>query len=167
MTAFEPTPQACAAAARAAMLAGIARRRTLFASAGNERTLEIIADLLDIVALSFYEEEPTAADGIPADARLALAEAESTAVDTPGAGFPPEFGQYVTHALDHRPLQTPASPGITGCDLADEDTQLALALDALHAHLATAVTEAVAQALLEGVFALHDRRADLARFARG
>ncbi|MFI2764927.1 hypothetical protein ACH5A3_39865 [Streptomyces echinatus] len=166
MTAFEPTEQARAAAVRAAALAGIARRRTLFASAWNGRALLVIADLLDIVALSFYEEEPTA-DGLPDGARLALSEAETAATDAPGTGFPAGFGQYVTHALDRRPLATLARFGLTGCGLADDDAQLVAALDTLHGHLASAATETVAQALLEAVFALHDKRADLAQLAQG
>lgn len=167
MTVFEPTPQARAAAARAAVLAGIARRRTLFTSARTGRALHVIADLLDIVALSFYEEEPTGPGGTPDDARLALADAEAKATSTPGTGFPPEFGQYITHALDRRPLKITAPVGLLGCDLVEEDTRLVAALDALHGHLASAAAEEAAQALLEGVFALHDRRADLARLARG
>ncbi|MFI8365262.1 hypothetical protein ACIGD1_34560 [Streptomyces sp. NPDC085612] len=166
MTEFEPTVQARAAAARATVLAGIARRRTLFASAWNGRALHIIADLLDTVALAFYEEEPTDADGIPADAWLALADAESTAADTPGTGFPGEFGHYITHALDSRPLTVPAPLAGIGCDLADEDSRLAAALEILHGHLAAAAAEEVAQALLEALFALHDRRAGLAQLAR-
>ncbi|MFI9311202.1 hypothetical protein [Streptomyces triculaminicus] len=167
MTDFEPTPQARAAAARATVLAGIAHRRTLFASARTGRVLHTIADLLDMVALSFYEEEPTDADGVPADAWLALTVAEDEATGTPGTGFPSEFGQYITHALDRRPLTTPAPLGPTGCNLAEEDARLVAALDALHGHLASAATEEVAQALLEGVFALHSKRADLTPLARG
>ncbi|MFI0901833.1 hypothetical protein [Streptomyces sp. NPDC020983] len=166
MTDFEPTAQACAAAARATVLAGIARRRSLFTSARTGRELLHIADLLDIAALSFYEEEPTA-DGIPADSRLALADAEATAIETPSSGFPAGFGQYVTHAVDRRPLAAPAVFGTRNCGLGEEDARLASALDALHGHLAADVSEDVAQALLEAVFALHVKRADLARLARG
>ncbi|MFZ3476072.1 hypothetical protein ACODT4_44585 [Streptomyces sp. 2.9] len=162
MTDFEPTAQACAAAARAYALAEIARRRTLFTSAWNGRALHVLADLLDIVALSFCEEEPTDADGIPADARLALADAETTADENPGTGFPQQFGQYVTHALDPRPLTRKATLGTTGCALGDGDTQLAAALDTLHSHLAAAASEEVAQALIEAVFVLHEKRAALA-----
>lgn len=164
MTDFEPTVQARAAAARATVLAGIARRRTLFASAWSGRALHVIADLLDITALAFYEEEP-AADGIPADARLALADAEATAAETPGTGFPVAFGQYVTHAIDRRLLVALPALGLTG--LTDDDAKLASALDTVHGHLAAAGTEDIAQALLEAVFALHDKRADLAQLARG
>ncbi|MFH8410384.1 hypothetical protein ACH4FX_37260 [Streptomyces sp. NPDC018019] len=167
MTTFEPTEQARAAAVRAAVLADIARRRTLFASAWNGRALHVIAELLDIVALSFYEEQPTRPDGIPDSARLALADAQTVAADTPGAGFPAGFGQYITHALDRRPLTTSASLGLTACGLAADDAQLAAALDILHGHLASAAAEEVAQALLEAVFALHDKRAHLAQLARG
>ncbi|MFF3958812.1 hypothetical protein ACFYY1_37255 [Streptomyces sp. NPDC001890] len=167
MTAFEPTPQARAAAWRAATLADIARRRTLFASAWNGRALHMIAELLDTVVISFWEEAPTEADGIPADARLALADAETEAASNPGTGFPPEFGQYVRHAMDRRPLHNPAAADITGCCLAEDDAQLAAALDTLHGHLAAAGTEEVAQALLEAVFALHDKRAALAQLTRG
>ncbi|MFE1075138.1 hypothetical protein ACFW5W_28465 [Streptomyces sp. NPDC058783] len=167
MTTFEPTEQARAAAVRAAVLAGIARRRTLFASAWNGRALLVIADLLDTVALSFYEEEPTRPDGIPDSAWLALADAETAATDTPGTGFPADFGQYVTHAMDRAALAIPARFDLTGCGLAEDDAQLVAALDILHGHLASAATEAVAQALLEAVFALHDKRADLAQLARG
>lgn len=167
MITFEPTPQACAAAARATVLAGIARRRTLLASARDGQSLFIIAELLDIAALSFYEEELNAADGNQADAWLALTEAETTALDAPGAGFPPGFGQYVTHALGHGPLQTLASLADTDHSLAGEDTRLTAALDELHAHLDAAATEEVAQALLEAVFALHHKRAALAQLAWG
>ncbi|MFD8415447.1 hypothetical protein ACFV2Q_27415 [Streptomyces sp. NPDC059650] len=163
MTEYEPTAAARAAAARATALAGIARRRTLFASAWNGRALHVIADLLDIVALSLFEDAPTDTDGIPADARAALADA----AETPGTGFPRQFGQYVTHALDARSLTTEATLGATGCDLGDEDARIAAALGTLHDHLAAAATEEVAQALLEAVFALHDKRADLAQLTRG
>ncbi|THA65398.1 hypothetical protein E6R60_33330 [Streptomyces sp. A0642] len=167
MTDFEPTPQARAAAWRAATLADIARRRTLFASAWNGRALHMIADLLDTVVISFWEEAPTEADGIPADARLALADAETEAADNPGTGFPPEFGQYVRHAMDRRPLRNPATADVTGSCLAEDDAQLSTALDTLHGHLAAAGTEEVARALLEAVFALHDKRAALAQLTRG
>ncbi|MFF0170254.1 hypothetical protein [Streptomyces prasinus] len=167
MTTFEPTEQARAAAVRAAVLADIARRRTLIASAWNGRALVDIAELLDIVTLSLYEEEPTRPDGICDSALLALADAETAATDTPGTGFPAGFGQYVTHALDHRPLTIPTRFALTGCGLAEDDAQLVAALDTLHGHLASAATEAVAQALLEAVFALHNKRADLAQLARG
>ncbi|GAA2967874.1 hypothetical protein [Kitasatospora cinereorecta] len=167
MTVFEPTEQARAAAVRAAALADIARRRTLVASAWNGRELINVAELLDIVTLSLYEEEPTRPGGICESARLALADAEVTAAETPGTGFPVGFGQYVTHALDRRPLTVPARPGLTGWSLADEDAQLVAALDALHGHLAAAATETVALALLEAVFALHGKRADLAQLSRG
>jgi hypothetical protein len=166
-TTFEPTGQARAAASRAAVLAEIARRRVLFASAPDSRELEMIADLLDVVVISFWEEEPTEADGISESARLALEDAEATAANAPGTGFPPRFGHYVTHALDRRPLRTPASPEVTGCCLADDDVQLLAALDTLHGHLASATTEEVAQALIEAVFALHDKRAALAQLTRG
>ncbi|MGC9478841.1 hypothetical protein ACP4I1_32460 [Streptomyces sp. WG4] len=167
MTIFEPTEPARAAAARAAVLADIARRHTLVASAWEGRALLIIADLLDTVALSFYEEEPTRPDGIPDSAWLALADAETAAADAPRTGFPEQFGQYVTHALDRRPLTVPACLDFTACTLADDDAQLAAALETLHGHLAAAATEAVAQALLEAVFTLHDKRAHLAQLARG
>ncbi|MEU6946596.1 hypothetical protein ABZ957_15410 [Streptomyces sp. NPDC046316] len=167
MTEFEPTVQARAAAARATALAEIARRRTLFAPAWNGRALLVIADLLDIVALSFFEEAPTGVDGIPADARLALADAEDAAAETPGTGFPRQFGQYVTHALAPRPLTIPAAAAGTGCDLGDEDARLTAALATLHGHFTAAVTEEVAHALLEAVFALHDKRAALAQLTRG
>ncbi|MEV7657888.1 hypothetical protein AB0O39_27435 [Streptomyces anulatus] len=163
MTAFEPTEHARAAAGRAAVLADIARRRTLFATALDGRALLHLADLLDITALSLYEEEPTRPDGICDSARLALADAETTAIDAPDTGFPAGFGQYVTHAVDHRPLTTPAQPAPDGWSPADEDAQLAAALDALHGHLAAAATETVALALLEAAFALHAKRADLAQ----
>ncbi|CUW33434.1 MULTISPECIES: hypothetical protein [Streptomyces] len=167
MTTFEPTEQARAAAVRAAVLAGIARRRTLFASAWDGRALHVIADLLDTVALSLYEEEPTGLDGMPDGASLALAAAEVAAAQAPGTGFPADFGQYITHALDCRRLWTPAPLDFTACTLADDDAHLVAALDTLHGHLASAATEHVAQALLEAVFALHDKRADLAQLARG
>ncbi|MEW1930489.1 hypothetical protein [Streptomyces sp. NPDC088360] len=162
MTVFEPTEQARAAAARAAALAGIARRRTLFASAWNGRALHVLADLLDTVALSFYEEAP-AADGIPTDADLALSAAEVVAVQTPGTGFPAQLAQYVTHAVTRSPLVLPGPDG----DRTAEDAQLVNALETLHGHLAAAATEDVAQALLEAVLALHDKRADLLQLTRG
>ncbi|MFI9186830.1 hypothetical protein ACIGXG_31945 [Streptomyces goshikiensis] len=167
MTEFEPTVQARAAAARATVLAGIARRRTLFASAWNGRALLVIADLLDIVALSFFEEAPTGVDGIPADARLALADVEEAAAETPGTGFPSNLGQYITQALDARPLTTPAVLGASGCDLGDDDVRLVSALGTLHDHIAAAAAEEVALALLEAVFVLHEKRAGLAQFTRG
>ncbi|MCK2145327.1 hypothetical protein ACWGS5_13695 [Streptomyces albidoflavus] len=166
MTAYEPTERV-RAAARAATLADIARGRTLIVSAWSGRKrmhvaeLLDIADLLDIVALSLYEGEPTRPGGICDSARLALADAEATAAETPGAGFPADFGQYVAHALDRRPLAVPARPGPTGWSHADEDAQLVAALDALHGHLDAAAAEPVALALLEGVFALHGKRAYL------
>ncbi|MFE7212500.1 hypothetical protein ACFU93_21400 [Streptomyces sp. NPDC057611] len=166
MTFFEPTEQARAAAARATALAGIARRRTLFASAWNGRALHVLADLLDTVALSFYEEAP-AVDGIPTDADLALATAEVVAVQTPGTGFPAQLGQYVTHAVTRRPLVVRNLFGLEDGDLTADDTRLVTALETLHGHLAAAATEEVAQALLEAVFAVHDKRADLAQLARG
>ncbi|MFD0253685.1 hypothetical protein ACFVGX_22525 [Streptomyces sp. NPDC127113] len=162
MTFFEPTEQARAAAARATALAGIARRRTLFASAWNGRALHVLADLLDTVALSFYEEAP-AADGIPTDADLALSAAEVVAVQTPGTGFPTRLAQYVTHAVTRRPFVLPDADG----ERTDEDTQLMNALETLHGHLAAAATEDVAQALLEAVLALHDKRADLLQLTHG
>ncbi|MFE2684530.1 hypothetical protein [Streptomyces mirabilis] len=163
MTAFESTEQARAAAARATVLADIARRRALFTSAWNGRALLVLADLLDTVALSFYEEVP-AADGIPTDADLALSAAEVVAVQTPGTGFPAQLAQYVTHAVTLRPLVLPDADG--GERTAD-DARLVTALETLHGHLAAAATEDVAQALLEAVLALHDKRADLAQLARG
>ncbi|MFF8287436.1 hypothetical protein ACF06W_32615 [Streptomyces albus] len=162
MTDFEPTEQARAAAARATALAGIARRRTLFASAWNGRALHVLADLLDTAALSFYEDAP-AADGIPTDADLALAAAEVVAGETPGTGFPLGLAQYVTHAVTRRPLVVPDPDG----DRTADDARLVAALETLHGHLAAAATEDIAQALLEAVFALHDKRADLAQLARG
>ncbi|MEU6965085.1 hypothetical protein [Streptomyces chrestomyceticus] len=162
MTFFEPTEQARAAAARATALAGIARRRTLFASAWNGRALHVLADLLDTVALSFYEEAP-AADGIPTGADLALSAAEAVAVQTPGTGFPARLAQYVTHAVTRRPFVLPDADG----ECTDEDAQLMNALETLHGHLAAAATEGVAQALLEAVLALHDKRADLLQLTRG
>lgn len=162
MTDFEPTEQARAAAARATALAGIARRRTLFASAWNGRALHVLADLLDTAALSFYEDAP-AADGIPTDADLALAAAEAVAAETPGTGFPLGLAQYVTHAVTRRPLVVPDPDGGRTAD----DARLVAALETLHGHLAAAATEDIAQALLEAVFALHDKRADLAQLARG
>ncbi|MBX7471190.1 hypothetical protein K1Y80_34595 [Streptomyces sp. MAG02] len=167
MTIFEPTDQARAAAVRAAALADIARRRTLVASPWNGRALITVSELLDIVTLSLYEEEPTRPGGICDSARLALADAEAAAAEAPGTGFPAGFGQYVTHIMDGRPLTTPARPDLTGWSLADEDAQLVAALDALHDHLVDATAEAVALALLEAVFALHDKRADLAQLACG
>ncbi|MEV6147094.1 hypothetical protein [Streptomyces sp. NPDC051992] len=166
MTVFEPTEQARAAAARAAVLAGIARRRTLFTSAWNGRALLVLADLLDTVALSFYEEVP-AADGIPTDADLALAAAEVVAMQTPGIGFPVQLGQYVTHAVTRRPLTVPAPVGSNGGERTADDARLVSALETLHGHLAAAPTEDVAQALLEAVLAVHGKRADLAQLARG
>ncbi|MFF4173647.1 hypothetical protein [Streptomyces sp. NPDC001744] len=163
MTTFEPTEQARAAAARATALAGIARRRTLFSSAWNGRALHVLADLLDTAALSFYEDTP-AADGIPTDAVLILAAAEVVAFETPGTGFPVGLAQYVTHAVTRHPL---VIPDPDGGDRTADDTRLAAALEALHGHLAAAATEEVALALLEAVFALHDKRADLAQLARG
>ncbi|MFD1858202.1 hypothetical protein ACFSKR_31440 [Kitasatospora cinereorecta] len=62
-------------------------------------------------------------------------------------------------------MTVPARPGLTGWSLADEDAQLVAALDALHGHLAAAATETVALALLEAVFALHGKRADLAQLS--
>ncbi|MFD4412417.1 hypothetical protein [Streptomyces sp. NPDC058475] len=162
MTVFEPTEQARAAAARAAALAGIARRRILFASAWNGRALHVLADLLDTVALSFYEETP-AADGIPTDADLALSAAEVVAIETPGTGFPARLAQYVTHAVTRRPFVLPDPEG----ERTAEDDQLMNALETLHGHLAAATTEDVAQALLEAVLALHDKRADLLQLTRG
>ncbi|MFF6903398.1 hypothetical protein [Streptomyces hydrogenans] len=167
MTEYEPTTQACAAAGRATALAEIARRRAHFASAWDCRTLQIIAELLDIVALSFYEDAPTETDGIPDDARSALADAEETATETPGTGFPRWFGQYVTHPLTARPLETEPAFGIAGCAFSDEDDRLTSALGTLHGLLASAATEEISLALLEAVFALHDKRADLAQLARG
>ncbi|MFJ2589661.1 hypothetical protein [Streptomyces sp. NPDC087538] len=167
MSVFEPTEQARAAAARATTLADIARRRTLVADAWSGRELLHIADLLDIVAVSFYEEEPTRADGIPSDARAALADAEIAAVDAPGTGFPARFGQYIRHALDRGPLTVSTSRGLTSAYLVDEDAQLASALDTLHGHLASAATETIVQALLEAVFVLHGKRADFADLTRG
>ncbi|MCX4411646.1 hypothetical protein OG840_61895 [Streptomyces sp. NBC_01764] len=166
MTVFEPTEQARAAAARATVLAGIARRRALFTSAWNGRALLVLADLLDTVALSFYEEAP-AADGIPTDADLALCAAEVVAMQTPGTGFPVQLGQYVTHAVTGRPLTVPAPVGPDGGERTTDDTRLVSALETLHGHLAAAPTEDVAQALLEAVLAVHDKRADLAQLARG
>ncbi|GAA3312091.1 hypothetical protein [Streptomyces cinereospinus] len=163
MTVFEPTEQARVAAARATVLAGIARRRTLFTSAWNGRALLVLADLLDIVALSFYEEAPDA-DGIPTDADLALAAAEVVAAETPGTGFPVGLAQYVTHAVTRRPLVV---PGADGGDRSADDARLVTALETLHGHLAAAASETVALALLEAVFALHDKRADLIQLARG
>ncbi|WP_331718693.1 hypothetical protein [Streptomyces sp. NBC_00212] len=162
MTVFEPTEQSRTAAARATALASLARRRTLFASAWNGRALHVLADLLDTAALSFYEEAP-AADGIPTDADLALAAAEVVAIQTPGTGFPAQLAQYVTHAVTGRPLVV----GREGDDLTADDARLVAALEALHGHLTAAATEEAAQALLEAVFALHDKRADLAQLARG
>ncbi|MEU8526416.1 hypothetical protein AB0C77_12590 [Streptomyces sp. NPDC048629] len=163
MTEFEPTAQARAAATRATVLAGIARRRTLFASAWNGRALHVLADLLDTVALSFYEEAP-AADGIPTDADLALSAAEVVAVETPGTGFPAQLAQYVTHAVTRRPLLLPDADG---GDRAADDARLVRALETLHGHLAAAATEDVSQALLEAVLALHAKRADLLQLTRG
>ncbi|ORT54614.1 hypothetical protein [Streptomyces sp. CB03238] len=163
MTVFEPTEQARAAAARATALAGIARRRTLFASAWNGRALHVLADLLDTVALSFYEEAP-AVDGIPTDADLALSAAEVVAIQTPGTGFPARLAQYVTHAVTRRPL---VLPDADGGECTADDARLVTALETLHGHLAEAATEDVAQALLEAVLAVHDKRADLAQLARG
>lgn len=168
MTAvFEPTGQARAAAVRAAALADIARRRTLVASAWTGRALIDVAELLDIVTLSLYEEASTSPDGICDSARLALTDAGAVVAETPGTGFPSGFGQYVTHVLDRRPLTTPPCHELTGWSLADEDAQLVAALEALHGYLAAAATEAVALALLEAVFALHEKRAELAQFTRG
>lgn len=162
MTDFEPTEQACAAAARATVLAGIARRRALFTSAWNGRALLVLADLLDTVALAFYEEAP-AADGIPTDADLALCAAEVVAMQTPGTGFPVQLGQYVTHAVTGRPLTVRAP---IGGERTADDARLVSALEDLHGHLAAAATEDIAQALLEAVLAVHDKRADLAQLAR-
>ncbi|WP_280920637.1 hypothetical protein [Streptomyces sp. SPB4] len=168
MTAvFEPTEQARAAAVRAAALADIARRRTLVASAWTGRALIEVAELLDIVTLSLYEEAPTSSNGICDSARLALTDAGGVVAETPGTGFPSGFGQYVTHVLDRRPLTTPPSHEPTGWSLADEDAQLVAALEALHGYLAAAATETVALALLEAVFALHEKRAELVQFTRG
>ncbi|WP_327332909.1 hypothetical protein [Streptomyces anulatus] len=166
MTVFEPTPQARAAAERAAVLAEIARRRALFVSAGDGRELLCIADLLDTVAVSFYGEEPTVG-GIPDGAWLALADAEETAADAPGTGFPPEFGQYVKRAVDGGPLWTPEPIILTGCHLAADDARLTAALGVLHGHLAAAATEEVAHALLEAVLSLCEKRAHLLRVVRG
>ncbi|MET9209658.1 hypothetical protein ABZW38_31550 [Streptomyces bacillaris] len=163
MTAFEPTEQARAAASRAAALASIARRRTLLASAWSSRALHVLADLLDTAALSFYEETP-AADGIPADAVLILAAAEVVAFETPGTGFPVGLAQYVTHAVTRNPL---VIPDPEGGERGADGVRLTAALEALHGHLAAAATEDVALALLEAVFALHDKRAALAELACG
>ncbi|MEV6357979.1 hypothetical protein [Streptomyces hydrogenans] len=118
MTVFEPS-EARAAAGRATALAEIARRRAMFAPAWDRRALHIMAELLDIVALSFYEDEPTETDGIPDDARSARADAEETATETPGIGFPQWFGDFdvpiaaireliVQHGGEHE-NQTPLS----------------------------------------------------------
>ncbi|MFE3602424.1 hypothetical protein [Streptomyces sp. NPDC059142] len=167
MNVFEPTEQACAAATRAMVIADIARRRTLFASAWDGRELIHIAELLDTVAVSLYEEEPDAAHGIPEQAWCALADAEYTASNAPGTGFPPEFGQYITHAVDRRPLAVRNPFGPAGAAFTADDARLVAALETLHGHLSSAATEEVAQALLQGVLALYQQRAGLHRLTRG
>jgi hypothetical protein len=162
MTAFEAGTQARAAAARATLLATIARRRTVMVSAWTARGLLDIAQLLDTAASLLYEARPEA-DGIPTPARRILADAERTAAAYPGAGFPPHFSHYVTHVTPDADHHLAAA----GCSLADEDARLAAALEILHGHLAAAGSEEVAQALVEAVLALHGRRADLARLVRG
>ncbi|MFD3908951.1 hypothetical protein ACFXOL_14760 [Streptomyces californicus] len=162
MNTYEPAADSRAAANRAAVLASIARRRTALASPWSSRALLVLADLLDTAARAFFEDVP-AADGIPVDANYALAACEVVAFENPGTGFPLGLAQYVTHAVTRRPLVVITEGDSTTAD----DAQLVTALETLHGYLAAAATEDIAQALLEAVFALYDKRASLSPLTRG
>ncbi|MEV6357980.1 hypothetical protein [Streptomyces hydrogenans] len=164
MTVFEPSEQARAAAGRAVALAEFARRRSLHVPGWLHPTMDLLGELLDTAAALLYEEQPTGADVMAEEVRWVLADAEDTVDEVPHTGFPPKFGQYITYALDDRPLTTLARPDHMPTA---NDTELAAALDVLHHHLVSAESETVALALLESIFVLHARRASFVQLTQG
>ncbi|MFE4582894.1 hypothetical protein [Streptomyces chartreusis] len=162
MNDYRPTPNAVAAGYRASILARIARRRALITSGPALPALLTLADLLCDAALSFWEERPTEADGIPAGARFALDDAATAAVGDPATGFPHEFDRYVTHPVDGRPLAVPAAVEPDSSGLVAREAPLVAALNVIHGQLATVDTPEVAEAMLEAAFILHFNRIRLA-----
>ncbi|MFI1201682.1 hypothetical protein ACH4VR_19885 [Streptomyces sp. NPDC020883] len=166
MSTATPLPNALAAAHRAHTLANLARGRAPLHPARD--ALLAIADLLDIAALSFQTEPPTYFNGIavtntvPADAWLALTDAEYKAVDNPRTGFPAAFGQYVTQPVFGNALKLPDRTDPVSPALADKETQLLAALRLVHDQLATATTPDLVAVMLEAALILHSKLARLA-----
>ncbi|MFJ6438714.1 hypothetical protein [Streptomyces sp. NPDC091416] len=77
----------------------------------NRRDLESIADLLDVAIIAFVDAEPADVTSAPADAVLALQDAEVFAARSPGAGFPQGFTAVVLVPLRGRAPELPAPVG--------------------------------------------------------
>ncbi|MFN1193304.1 hypothetical protein ACK03K_34135 [[Kitasatospora] papulosa] len=165
-------PTAQAAAHRARTIAAIARTRVASPApipdpTGRAALLEI-ADRLDIAAYSFETDEPGSLDGItitntvPVDAYLALSEAETIAEDNPTSGFPPEFGEYVTAPVYGKAVSLPPSLLPGGPVLIAQEGDLFARLLVLHAELAASTAPESIAGLLELVFRLLWKHAQLA-----
>ncbi|MGW3628031.1 hypothetical protein [Streptomyces sp. NPDC000880] len=166
MTTATPATTLQLAAFRARTFAEIARRR---AAANPARdALLMLADLLDVAALSFETEPPQIMDGItvtntiPADAWLALADAETVAEENPGTGFPAHFGRYVTAPVFGRTPDVPGPLNPVSPALATQEINLATALGLVHGHLETTGDREVTAAMLEAALILHGKFARLA-----
>ncbi|GGW94765.1 hypothetical protein [Streptomyces noursei] len=166
MTTPAPLPTARAAAHRAYVLANMARDRSTNHPACN--ALLAIADYLDVAALAFQTEPPSVFNGItitneiPADAWLALHDAENTAREHPCTGFPTTLGQYVTQPVFRNELTRPAPTG--PAHVTDQRvTALVAALDSVHGLITPDSDQTLVDVMLGAAFALHAELADTGR----
>ncbi|MFE9138035.1 hypothetical protein [Streptomyces sp. NPDC007355] len=89
----------------------------------NRGVLERIADMLDAAVIAFVDVEPDAVSA-PADAVLALQDAEVLAARSPEAGLPLWFTAAVlTPVTGHTP-ELPAPVGTASPQLAEQDARL-------------------------------------------
>jgi hypothetical protein len=116
---------------------------------------------MDGVARSLQTDRPRDPNGIPADAWLALGDAEGAAAGM-GTGFPDWFGLYVTQAINGRALEAPAPIDADSPALVKREAPLIAALRLIHVQLVAPRAPEVAEAMLEAAFVLH---AKLAQFA--
>lgn len=170
MTTATPLPNAIAAATRCAVLADLALRRAPLHPAGP--VLETIADCLYGAGAAFQEDVPTVIEGVvitnlmPADAWVALYDAEQLAADHPTTGFPATFGQYVTQPVYGAPLDLPDPLNPRSAELADQETRLRTGLEAMHALLTPDADKETVTLALESAFLLRSKLGKLADAVR-
>jgi hypothetical protein len=156
------TPAAAEAARRAWTLLNIADRRSRENQHPAEKQLVDITEFL-AVAITSLREDPSPDDNpLPADADLALADADCWAGDYPAGGFPSTLSSYITQPLTGAAVGLPEALEPEDPALASAEGQLRAALDTIHDQLGAATEPAVVDGLLEAAMALYVSYAALA-----